>query len=48
LIEIDDDFIEQAEKCSELLTSSGLTLIEKRHSEELEKTTQYNQIWSRV
>jgi len=34
-----------------LLIAAGLTLIEKRHSEELEKTAMknsFNQIWSRI
>jgi len=51
LIEINDDFAEQSEKCSRLLIAAGLTLIEKRHSEELEKTAMknsFNQIWSRI
>jgi len=47
LIEIDDNFSEQEKKCSELLTSSGLELIEKRHGRGLEGTGQYNQIWKR-
>ena len=52
LIEINDDFIEQAEDCNRLLTEAGLVLYEKRHSEMIENNTQgfqhsYNQIWIR-
>lgn len=47
LIEINDDFIEQSSKCSEILQEAGLNLVEKRHSEILEGTNSYNQIWSR-
>ena len=43
----DDGFSEQAKKCSEILSLSGLSLIEKRHSKELKGTEQYNQIWRR-
>jgi FkbM family methyltransferase len=52
LIEINDDFIEQAEDCNKLLTEAGLVLYEKRHSEMIENNTKgfqhsYNQIWIR-
>jgi hypothetical protein len=52
LIEINDDFIEQADDCNKLLTEAGLVLHEKKHSEMIENNTQgfqnsYNQIWIR-
>ena len=48
LIEINDDFVEQSSKCSEILQEAGLSLIEKRRSEALKGTSMYNQIWSRL
>jgi len=52
LIEVNDDFHEQAEQCHSLLTKAGLVLKEKRHSDYIASNTQgfqnsYNQIWSR-
>jgi FkbM family methyltransferase len=53
LIEVNDDFNEQAEQCLKLLVEAGLVLKEKRHSEisagSLESGFQncYNQIWTR-
>lgn len=52
LIEVNDDFHEQAEQCRNLLTQAGLVLKEKRHSEMIATNTQgfqnsYNQIWAR-
>ncbi len=52
LIEINDDFHEQAEQCHQLLSEAGLVLKEKRHSEMIEGSTSgfrnsYNQIWIR-
>jgi len=50
LIEINDDFQEQAESCELLLSKAGLTLIEKRHAEMFEGTkfsSIFNQIWGR-
>lgn len=52
LIEVNDDFHEQAEQCQKLLSESGLVLIEKRHSEIIASSTSgfqnsYNQIWGR-
>ena len=52
LIEVNDDFHEQAEQCRNLLTKAGLVLKEKRHSEMIATNTQgfqnsYNQIWAR-
>lgn len=52
LIEINDDFHEQAEQCQQLLSRAGLVLKEKRHSEMIATNTQgfqnsYNQIWIR-
>jgi len=52
LIEINDDFNEQASLCSQLLVESGLVLKEKRHAEMIACSTTgfqntYNQIWSR-
>jgi FkbM family methyltransferase len=51
LIEINDDFTEQADKCEELLEKAGLSLIEKRHNKELENTSMrnsFNQVWTRI
>jgi len=53
LIEINDDFHEQAEQCHSLLTEVGLTLKEKRHSIDIAVSTggfenTYNQIWVRL
>lgn len=52
LIEVNDDFEEQADSCRTLLTQAGLTLRDKRHSEMIENNTHgfqnsYNQIWVR-
>lgn len=52
LIEVNDDFHEQAEQCRKLLSESGLVLKEKRHSEIIASSTagfqnSYNQIWTR-
>ena len=52
LIEVNDDFHEQAEQCHSLLSKAGLLLKEKRHSDYIASNTQgfqntYNQIWSR-
>ena len=52
LIEVNDDFHEQAEQCQHLLSGAGLVLKAKRHSEMIAASTQgfqnsYNQIWAR-
>lgn len=52
LIEINDDFLEQAEICGQLLRAAGLILKEKRHSEMIGDSSTgfqntYNQIWMR-
>jgi FkbM family methyltransferase len=52
LIEVNDDFIEQAQQCELLLSSAGLQLKEKRHSEEIDHSDSgfqntFNQIWIR-
>ncbi|MCH4903857.1 hypothetical protein GSN00_05515 [Cylindrospermopsis raciborskii CHAB3438] len=50
LIEVNDDFYEQASTCSKLLTDAGLILREKRHSEMFADSAfanTYNQIWIR-
>lgn len=52
LIEINDDFTEQADQCTALLTDAGLTLKEKRHAVEIDSSESgfentYNQIWVR-
>lgn len=52
LIEVNDDFHEQADECQALLTKAGLLLKEKRHSDYIASNTQgfqnsYNQIWIR-
>ena len=48
LVEINDDFAEQAELSKQLLDEAGLTLLENRHSEMFEGSkfqSFYNQIW---
>lgn len=50
LIEVNDDFREQAVGCAEQLARAGLTLVEKRHSPivtETEFRGAFNQIWAR-
>ena len=50
LVEINDDFTEQAEVSKKLLEEAGLTLLEKRHSEMFEGSkfqNLFNQIWIR-
>lgn len=52
LIEVNDDFHEQADQCQSLLTKAGLVLKEKRHSEMIATSASgfhntYNQIWVR-
>lgn len=52
LIEVNDDFHEQAGQCHQLLSEAGLVLKEKRHSELIGSSTtgfqnSYNQIWVR-
>ena len=52
LVEINDDFTEQAEVSSKLLREAGLTLLEKLHSDLIEQyatgfQNTYNQIWGR-
>jgi len=52
LIEVNDNFEDQAEGCYKLLSEAGLTLHEKKHSELIENCTagfdkSYNQIWIR-
>jgi FkbM family methyltransferase len=50
LVEINDDFTEQAKQSKKTLEYAGLTLMEKRHSEMFEGTkfsNSYNQIWVR-
>lgn len=52
LIEVNDDFHEQAEQCQKLLSEAGLILTEKGHSEMIANSTtgfqnSYNQIWAR-
>ena len=50
LIEINDDFAEQAGLAKKLLESAGLELLEKRYSEMFEESkfqNLYNQIWIR-
>jgi FkbM family methyltransferase len=54
LIEVNDGFLEQAEICEQVLKNAGLTLKEKRHSEEFDQVGAFgegkvwNQIWTRV
>lgn len=50
LIEVNDNFREQAEGCSAQLTAAGLTMVEKRHSDMVENSDfrgAFNQIWAR-
>jgi FkbM family methyltransferase len=52
LIEVNDDFTEQAESCKKLLTEAGLVLKDKLHSDMIATSTagfqnSYNQIWIR-
>ena len=53
LIEVNDDFDEQADGCQHLLTLAGLVLKEKRHSEMFDGPDAmggghvWNQIWIR-
>ena len=52
LIEVNDDFFEQADQCRQLLSEAGLSLKEKRHSELIGNSkagfqNSYNQIWWR-
>jgi FkbM family methyltransferase len=53
LIEINDDFSEQAQQCRHYLSESGLVMKEKRHSDMIATSTTgfqntYNQIWVRA
>jgi len=53
LIEINDDFEEQAGLAKKLLESAGLELLEKKHSQLIENSTAgfantFNQIWTRT
>ena len=55
LIEVNDNFIEQAEGVTKALISSGLTLIDKKHSAyefasdlDLQSNSAFNQIWKRI
>lgn len=53
LIEVNDDFQEQARECAELLTEAGLVLREKRHSDLIASSSagfdqSFNQIWVRA
>ena len=50
LVEINDDFAEQAEVSKKLLERAGLEFLDKRHSEMFEGSkfkNLYNQIWVR-
>lgn len=53
LIEVNDDFHVQADRCQKLLQDAGLVMLEKRHSELIENSTTgfkncYDQIWGRI
>lgn len=54
LIEVNDDFSEQADKCNSLLLEAGLVLKEKRHAEAFDSIESFgggkvwNQVWGRV
>lgn len=52
LIEVNDDFLDQAERCQALLSQVGLVLVEKRHSDLVANSkagfqNSFNQIWTR-
>lgn len=52
IIEINDDFNDQATQCSILLENAGLKLVEKKHGQIFEQSNSvfnhcYNQIWKR-
>lgn len=52
LIEVNDDFHAQAEKCEDILTAAGFVMTQKRHSDEIASNKQgyqntYNQIWQK-
>ena len=53
LVEINDDFAEQAEISKKILEEAGLHLLDKRHSEMVKDSefgfeNTYNQIWARL
>lgn len=51
LIEVNDDFDELAQSCSDLLTQAGLVLRSKEHSDDMATgrfANLYNQIWERA
>ncbi len=53
LIEVNDDFAEQAKQCEKLLLEAGLILKDKRHADEIDNSNAgfqntYNQIWTRT
>lgn len=53
LIEVNDNFRDQARECAELLTEAGLSLREKRHSDLIASSAagfdqSFNQIWVRA
>ena len=51
LVEVDESFITQVERTKKYLTEAGLKLIEKKHSDLIEKSkfkSVFNQIWERV
>ncbi|MGA1739139.1 MAG: FkbM family methyltransferase [Candidatus Nanopelagicaceae bacterium] len=51
LIEVNDDFDELAQSCSDLLTQAGLSLKSKEHSDDMATgrfANVYNQIWERA
>jgi len=50
LVEVDESFITQVERTKKYLTEAGLKLIEKKHSDLIEKSkfkSVFNQIWER-
>jgi hypothetical protein len=50
LVEINDEFVEQSQGCTDCLKKAGLTLLVKRHSQMIEDShfsSVFNQIWSR-
>ncbi len=50
LVEVNEDFVRQAENVSAVLTAAGLMLVERRRSEMVAESAfaaAYNQIWRR-
>jgi hypothetical protein len=53
LVEVNDDFAEEASRCAQILTHAGFYMKEKRHALEFDNLqtatgSTYNQIWDRL